>query len=177
MSVSEIVAAISEWWHPHVVLTGGEPMIFRQMPELVTALKRNDRYITIETAGTAYLDLEADLMSISPKRSNSTPVQSPEWTERHESRRHRPDIIRRLLESYRCQFKFVIDQPEDVEDVLRYLQELTEIDHADVWLMPQAIDQPTLTEKLVWLQPLALKYGLHLSTRMQIQQFGNRRGT
>ena len=32
------------------------------------------RHITIETAGTLYLPIDCDLMSISPKMSNSTPV-------------------------------------------------------------------------------------------------------
>jgi len=177
MSVAEVVKAASEWWHPHVVITGGEPMIFKQMPELTAALKRNDRTITIETAGTALMDVKADLMSISPKRSNSTPDASTGWKERHNERRHRPDVIRSLLESYECQFKFVIDRAEDIDDVLEYLSEFPEIDHEKVWLMPQAIEANVLNEKLHWLQPLAMDHGFHLSSRLQIQQFGNRRGT
>lgn len=177
MSVAEIVEAANAWWHPHVVITGGEPMMFRQLPELTAALRRNGRFLTIETAGTVLADVEADLMSISPKRQNSTPWQTPEWVERHEQRRHRPDVIRELLETYPCQFKFVIDQPSDIDDVLGYLEEISEIANEQVWLMPQAIEPEVLTEKLHWLQPLAMEHGFHLATRLQIQQFGNKRGT
>ena len=177
LSISDIVARVNEWWHPHVVLTGGEPMMVRDLAELTSALKRQDRFITIETAGTVYQDIEADLMSISPKRANSTPTDHPDWAARHEERRHQPDVIRELVASYTCQFKFVIDTPDDVADVDDYLDEFPEIERGTVWLMPQAIEPDILKEKLLWLQPLALERGFHLATRLQIQQFGNRRGT
>lgn len=177
MSVAEIVEAVRQWWYPHVVITGGEPMIFTELNELAIALKKQDRFLTVETAGTVFQELPVDLMSISPKRSNSTPLDHPSWRTRHDQRRHVPDVIRSLIESYSCQFKFVIDHPEDVDDVLQYLNEFPEIDRRSVWLMPQAIEPKSLVEKMVWLQPLAMEHGFHLSTRLQIQQFGNQRGT
>lgn len=177
LTVAEIVDAVEQWWHPHVVLTGGEPMIFKELPELCLALKRRDRFLTVETAGTVFQELEVDLMSISPKRANSTPVDHPGWSERHERRRHRPDVIRELVSTYNCQFKFVIDKPDDVADVLDYIAEIPEVSRETVWLMPQARERDVLAEKLLWLQPLALEHGFHLATRLQIQQFGNRRGT
>ncbi len=177
MSVGEIVEVVKQWWYPHVVITGGEPMIFADLNELAIALKKQDRFITIETAGTVFQDLPIDLMSISPKRSNSTPLNDATWSVRHEQRRHVPEAIRSLFESYACQFKFVIDQAKDVNDVLEYLDEFPEIDRRNVWLMPQAIEAKSLVEKMIWLQPLAMQHGFHLSTRLQIQQFGNKRGT
>ncbi len=177
LSVGQIVETVKQWWYPHVVITGGEPMIFADLNELAIALKKQDRFITIETAGTLFQDLPIDLMSISPKRSNSTPHEHESWAARHEKQRHKPEAIRSLIESYRCQFKFVIDQAEDVDDVLAYLDEFPEIERGDVWLMPQAIEAKSLVEKMIWLQPLAMKHGFHLSTRLQIQQFGNKRGT
>jgi 7-carboxy-7-deazaguanine synthase len=60
--------------HPsHVVLTGGEPMLFAELIPLSTALRNAGWHITIETSGTLYLPVACDLMSISPKLSNSTP--------------------------------------------------------------------------------------------------------
>ena len=56
----------------HVVLTGGEPMLFSELIPLCAALRQAGRHVTIETAGTLYLPVECDLMSISPKMSNST---------------------------------------------------------------------------------------------------------
>src|SRR3989304_726068 len=68
----------------HVVLTGGEPMMFAELIPLSTALRNEGWHITIETAGTLYLPVACDLMSISPKLTNSTPPPdgNPRWTRR-----------------------------------------------------------------------------------------------
>jgi 7-carboxy-7-deazaguanine synthase len=58
----------------HIVITGGEPMIQKDLPELVNLLKKNKHFVTIETNGTIFNpDVKPDLFSISPKTSNSIP--------------------------------------------------------------------------------------------------------
>jgi len=57
----------------HVVLTGGEPMLAKEVESLCEQLNERGFHITIETAGTLDRQLSCDLMSISPKLSNSTP--------------------------------------------------------------------------------------------------------
>src|SRR5690606_9472705 len=53
MSVDEIVAAIKQHTAArHVVLTGGEPMLAKELPELAAALKCDGYHLTIETAAT-----------------------------------------------------------------------------------------------------------------------------
>src|SRR5512142_50016 len=61
--------------HParHVVVTGGEPMIAPEIIPLTERLREASLHITIETAGTVFKPVACDLMSISPKLSNSTP--------------------------------------------------------------------------------------------------------
>lgn len=61
----------------HVVVTGGEPMLFEPVTELTRRLKDAGFHITIETAGTLDRAVTCDLMSISPKLSNSVPDE--EW--------------------------------------------------------------------------------------------------
>ena len=51
-AVDEIVAQIEEWDCRHVVLTGGEPMLFAELIPLAEQLRRRHWHITIETAGT-----------------------------------------------------------------------------------------------------------------------------
>ena len=58
----------------HVVLTGGEPMLYSELIPLCESLSNHGCHITVETAGTLYLPLHCDLMSISPKLSNSSPA-------------------------------------------------------------------------------------------------------
>jgi organic radical activating enzyme len=48
-------------------------MLFAELIPLSTALHNAGWHITIETSGTLYLPVACDLMSISPKLSNSTP--------------------------------------------------------------------------------------------------------
>src|SRR3954469_3527402 len=52
-SVTEILAAVEQ--HPsaqHVVVTGGEPMIAKDIRILAAAIKTTGRHVTIETAAT-----------------------------------------------------------------------------------------------------------------------------
>ena len=126
-------------------------MLVKDVAELAARLKDEGKHITIETAGTVDLDVPADLMSISPKRANSTPNAETGWAERHDARRHRPDVISRLTTDYDYQLKFVVDRPEDVDDVAEYLEEFPHIDAGKVYLMPQAIDREPHAEKCGWL--------------------------
>ncbi len=57
-----------------MVITGGEPMIFENLAELCKELKDRGKHITIETAGTLDGHVDCDLWSISPKLSNSSPI-------------------------------------------------------------------------------------------------------
>ncbi|HEY2826533.1 MAG TPA: 7-carboxy-7-deazaguanine synthase QueE, partial [Pirellulales bacterium] len=101
----------------HAVLTGGEPMLFAELVPLAAALKERGLHITVETAGTLYLPLVCDLMSISPKLAGSGPTdqQDHRWQVRHEQSRHRPDVIRRLVNEFPYQIKFVVDSPADCQ--------------------------------------------------------------
>jgi 7-carboxy-7-deazaguanine synthase len=149
-------------------------------PDVVSlshALKRADRFVTIETAGTIDRPVHADLMSISPKRVNSTPVGNAMWASRHEERRDCPDIVGRMTRDYRYQLKYVVDQPEDVDDVDRHVREIGGIAPSRVFLMPQGIDAEELRQKTEWLRPAAEERGYCVSPRLHIELFGNRRGT
>ena len=179
LPVEEIAARVHQLDRRHVVLTGGEPMLFAELIPLCAALRPPGRHITIETAGTLYLPLECDLMSISPKLSNSTPSpgRDPHWARRHEQGRHAPEAIRRLVAEYDYQVKFVVDRLDDCREVEAYLAEFPQIDRAKVMLMPQGTDPAALAEKAAWLQPYCGEHGLTFCPRRQIEWFGLTRGT
>jgi 7-carboxy-7-deazaguanine synthase len=160
----------------HVVLTGGEPMLQPEIVFLSHALKQAGRFVTIETAGTVERPVHADLMSISPKRANSTPAHMV-WTARHEELRDRPDIVARMARHYRYQLKYVIDRPEDVDDVDRHVRGIGGITPDRVFLMPQGTDAEELRQKTSWLRSAARIRGYSVSPRLHIELFGNRRGT
>jgi len=198
LGVDEIVAAVDELGCHHVVLTGGEPMLFAELIPLCRTLAAAGRHITIETAGTLYLPVECDLMSISPKLANSTPTadslgaaaglpgsaaglssieSAPRWSSRHERARHAPDVIRQLVHEHAYQFKFVVDTPDDCAEVEEYLAGFPEIERSRVMLMPQGTDLASLAEQAAWLEPYCREHRLHFCPRKQIEWFGFVRGT
>jgi 7-carboxy-7-deazaguanine synthase len=161
---------------PHVVLTGGEPMLQPDLVSLSHALRQAGRIVTIETAGTVDRPVHADLMSISPKRPNSTPTHAV-WTRRHEERRHRLDLITELTHRYPYQLKYVVDQPADLRDVDRHVNEIGGIVPSRVFLMPQGTQAEQIREKTSWITSAARERGYRVSPRLHIELFGNRRGT
>ena len=179
LAVEEIVSQVQARKRRHVVLTGGEPMLFAELIPLCAALRRGGHHITVETAGTLYLPVACDLMSISPKLSNSTPSaeQAPGWALRHERSRHVPEVIRRLTAEYDYQLKFVIERIDDCQEVEEYLASFPEVDRCRVMLMPQGTHRRVLAEKAEWLEPYCREHGLGYCPRRQIEWFGLTRGT
>jgi 7-carboxy-7-deazaguanine synthase len=177
--VADVVAEVEALGGLHVVLTGGEPMLFAELVPLAERLHALGHHLTIETAGTCYLPVVCDLMSISPKLANSrpSPERYPHWSQAHEQRRQAPEVIRRLVAEYCCQFKFVVDSLVDCEEVERYLAGFPEIDRTRAMLMPQGIDRAALDEKAGWLQPYCAAHGLGFCPRRHIEWFGATRGT
>lgn len=161
----------------HVVLTGGEPMIFADVAPLTRALKALGRHITIETAGTVDQPVECDLMSISPKLGNSTPhgIEGGRWVEMHEQARLRLEVIGRLMERYEYQLKFVVSREEDVAEA-RELAGRLGAEAERVLLMAEGVDEAQLRERSVWIVEACKETGFRYSPRLHISLFGNRRG-
>jgi 7-carboxy-7-deazaguanine synthase len=179
LSVDEVVGEVERLGGSHVVLTGGEPMLFAEVIELCHQLHLRACHITVETAGTLFLPLACDLMSISPKLASSAPDpgREPRWHLRHQRTRSRMDVVRRLVGQYCYQLKFVIDRHDDLEEVEDYLRTNSQIDRSRVLLMPQGTDMDQLNAVAAWLRPYCTEHGLHFCPRMHIEWFGLARGT
>jgi 7-carboxy-7-deazaguanine synthase len=180
MNVAEVLDRAGEWSTTrHVVITGGEPMLNADLVPLTQRLRELDKHITIETAGTLHLPVQCDLMSISPKRANSTPTaeRDARWHVRHERDRHQPAVVKKLIADYAYQFKFVIDTPADCEDVEAYLTEFPDIDRSRVLLMPQGTTLDELAERSAWLEAHCANHALRYCPRKHIEWYGFTRGT
>lgn len=179
MAVDEIVAQVEEWDTRHVVVTGGEPMLHAELIPLCRRLRAIRRHVTIETAGTLYLPVPCNLMSISPKLSNSgpSPKEHPRWSRRHDRDRHRPEVVRRLMAEHPYQLKFVINTPADLVELGRYLGALSTVSRDRVLLMPQGTEQHELDTRAAWLRPYCELRGMVFCPRKQIEWFGPVRGT
>jgi len=173
-TVEEIVGEVLKYDIEHVVITGGEPLIQPGIVPLTKQLKQAGRFLTIETAGTLFRPLVADLISLSPKMSNSTPDDA-QWNQRHDQLRHAPTVIEQFRSQFACQWKFVIDQPKDLVEVDEYVA-LMKVPADEIWLMPQSRSAEEVQEKTTWLQTEADSRGWKLSPRLHIEKFGNVRG-
>ena len=85
--------------------------------------------------------------------------------------------VNRFLENYACQLKFVIDKPQDVDEVKQYLAVFEDLVPDSVFLMPQATDRETLSKKSRWLAELCKQHGYRLGPRLHIDLWGQKRGT
>lgn len=168
----------------HAVLTGGEPMIFPALAPLSHALAARGMHITIETAGTVSRDdIACDLMSISPKLSNSTPhagdPRDPDgrWRRLHESRRINLEALRALTAGpWQHQLKFVVAAPSDLDEILALLALLPPVAPTDVLLMPEGTS-PAPHASRDWVWQACLRHGWRYCHRLHIDLFGNTRAT
>jgi len=180
MSVEEILKKLTEWNCDHVVLTGGEPMIAPDLPELATVLKKQKKHITIETAGTILPNgIPCDLASISPKLSNSTPSpeRDPAWAKKHEATRLQPEVISEWIRKYPFQLKFVVSSENDLLEIKDLLSRLPPVPLHQILLMPEGIDVKTLATRSPWLVDICKREGFRFCPRLHIELFGHTRGT
>jgi len=56
VSVAEVLKRVNALGHSHVCVTGGEPLLQEDTPELVEALLADGRHVTVETNGSLPLD-------------------------------------------------------------------------------------------------------------------------
>ena len=183
-TVAEVAAAVAALAPSHVVITGGEPLLVAEVADLCRRLRDAGRHVTIETAGTVFLDVAADLMSISPKLASSAPPASTpgDWAGRHEAARRRDDVLLALMRGRDYQLKFVIDSPADIAAALAWIDDLDAgrpggVDRGRVLFMPQGREPRELARTVAWLEPECRGRGIHLAHRFHIAWFGHTRGT
>jgi 7-carboxy-7-deazaguanine synthase len=175
-SISEIVETVNRTDGRFVVITGGEPMTNSHLPELVQKLKASDRHITIETAGIEFIpDLNCDLMSISPKLSNSTP-DNPKLAAIHEDSRLDIAVLRELVNNYKYQLKFVVDSQDDLAEIQQTIEKIGSVDLEKVMLMPQAATRDELLVKSPMVAEMCKQTGFTFCQRLQVLLWDNTKG-
>ncbi len=181
LTIDEIVGEVIRHPANHVVLTGGEPMVAPGIADLAAELKLLGRHVTIETAATvAPGGIACDLASLSPKLLNSAPdaLQHAAWRRRHEALRWQPGVVCAWMDAGPWQLKFVVTQPEDLDEIEEMLTQLRrDFPRHKVLLMPEGTTAAALRERGPWLAGLCKKHGFRYAHRLQIELFGNTRGT
>jgi len=178
--VETIVERVLAYNCSHVVLTGGEPVIMPDILQLCESLKRHQKHITLESAATVYKPLPIDLASLSPKLANSTPWQREggRFAVLHEKNRINLTTIQSFIDtSPDVQLKFVVSDEKDLAEIDGLLKQLTGWRPADVLLMPEGTDAPTLDSRAGWIAEVCKKTGYRYCPRLHVQLYGHTRGT
>ncbi|QIG54806.1 7-carboxy-7-deazaguanine synthase QueE [Altererythrobacter sp. BO-6] len=170
LEVADVAARIAALGQKRLVITGGEPLLQAgKLAELLELLP--DMTVEIETNGTvaapARLDIRVDQYNVSPKLA-------------HSGNDAELALIPERLDAYatdpRAFFKFVIANPDDVEEVLT-LQRRYRFRPGHVYLMAEGTDSATLRGRQAWLSELCLQHGFRMSDRLHIHLYGDTRGT
>ncbi|MEP7354180.1 MAG: 7-carboxy-7-deazaguanine synthase QueE [Acidobacteriota bacterium] len=177
MSLDQIVDSVEQFHCAHVVVTGGEPMLFPAVVDLTKELRTLGLHVTIETAGTVWQPVACDLMSISPKLANSTPVEREggKWADRHNALRYQPQILKQLMTNYNYQLKFVVSSPDDLPEIDQIVAE-TCANHDRVLLMPEGTNAEVVRERGRWLAEIVKRSGYRYSPRLHVDLWGDVRG-
>lgn len=180
-TLSDLVEKVTRHSCDHVVLTGGEPMVGPDLAprsglmELTHSLRAGGMHVTIETAGGLFVpDLACDLMSISPKLSNSISAEPPAVSGMSEGADL--DALRALIGAYRCQLKFVIETADDIGEIRDLIDRLPPVPTDRILLMPQARTVEELQVKGQIVAELCKLTGYRFGHRLHVLLWGNRRG-
>ncbi len=175
-SVAALVAEARAAAVDHVVVTGGEPLLQRDICALTRQLQRAALHVTVETAGTVAPDFVCDLLSLSPKLANSDP--GGPWRDRHRRARGRLAIAADLLaRAADYQVKLVIVDQDDLPAVLALLAELGVSDRRRVILMAEGRSAAEVAARAPLVASLCVEHGFRYTPRLHLDLWGGRRGT
>ena len=181
MPLDDILGKVKEHPSNHCVMTGGEPMIAKEIGDLCEKLREMGKHLTIETAGTISPEnIACDLASISPKLSNSIPSKerAGPWRARHDKKRLQPEVLQEWVSHYEYQFKFVVTSANDLGEIKTLLRGIEHpIPPEKVMLMAEGVDSQTIRRRDQTLIEMCKQEGYRYCNRLQIELFGDTRGT
>ena len=170
------------------MITGGSPTMHPDhLRELCKVLKTYNHHVTLETEASSYVEgCFVDLVSISPKMSNSTPKVgflgangkeiSQKTQDKHEKlRKNYRAMMRWILDSRDYQIKPVVSSLKDVYEI-EQLMETLDIPKNKVYLMPAGANRDQLDQKRQMLVEFCINQGFNYSDRLHIITYNDKRG-
>lgn len=173
LTISQVLEQIQELSQDvkALVISGGEPMLQqRELISLLMELKIRDYWVEVETNGTitpaiSFLAL-IDQINCSPKLENSGPDNPA-------SKRDVPRAMKALAMSEKTTFKFVVANKNDLAEIFVLIRRYR---LRDVYLMPEGKSKEEQIARQEEVKRFAEQFGLNFSPRLQVLQWGNKRG-
>jgi 7-carboxy-7-deazaguanine synthase len=171
----------------HTMITGGSPTMHEDLLHTLCAIaKDHNHYITMETEGSKFIETKVDLISLSPKLTNSIPrvgTKDPTGNDvkenhvrKHEKSRCNYDAMKNLIINHPdYQLKPVVSSIDDMEEI-QFIQRTLDIPNKKVWLMPAGGTADELVGKRVWLMEYCWQNGYNYTDRIHIVAYGDKRG-
>ena len=171
LPIENVIEKIKEFEPKHIVITGGEPLI--QQNDIASLLSKlgDDYFVEVETDCTiipnsAMLE-HVNHWNVSPKTSNSGNSREA---------REIPQCYDFFAKLENSVFKFVIENETDLKEIDELITKYS-IPKNKILLMPQASTKDELNSMKESVEKLAIKNGLLFSSRLQVERWGNQRGT
>ena len=169
----QVAAEVSRFPCSNIIFTGGEPMLQQDaLAALVGALRqlRPAYRFEVETNGTlmptAGFESVIDQYNVSPKLANSYNSQKL---------REKPAVCQFFAKNPKANFKFVVAEKADLEEVFRLLH-CYAIAADKVWLMPEGSNRQTLAKRRRWVVEVCKAHGFRYSDRLHVQIWGSKKG-
>jgi len=173
-SIDEILDAVGRHSCAHVVVTGGEPLIARELPDLLQRLRETGSHVTLETSARQYRAVACDLVSISPKLAHSASDALPD-EETQQEHRVNVEALRKFIDNHDYQLKFVVQGQRDLGEIEDILAQLPNVDRNNVFLMPQARTKSEHRRRGPLIAQMCIDHGFRFCPRLQIELWGRRR--
>ena len=171
LPIEKVIEKIKQFEPKHIVITGGEPLI--QQNDIASLLSKlgDDYFVEVETDCTiipnsAMLE-HVNHWNVSPKTSNSGNSREA---------REIPQCYDFFAKLENSVFKFVIENESDLVEIDELITKYS-IPKNKILLMPQASTKDELNLKKEEIEKIAIAKGLLFSSRLQVERWGNQRGT
>ena len=171
LPIEKVIEKIKEFEPKHVVITGGEPLI--QQNDIASLLSKlgDDYFVEVETDCTiipnSVMLEHVNHWNVSPKTSNSGNSREA---------REIPQCYDFFVKLENSVFKFVIENESDLVEIDELITKYS-IPKNKILLMPQASTKDELNSTKESVEELATKNDMLFSSRLQVERWGNQRGT
>ena len=158
----------------NIVITGGEPTLNNDLPDIVREFGDAGYFVTVETNGTKYHNMSSAFMSISPKLKSSYSAEGMDLLT-HTANNQWIYTTREWIHNNDYQLKFVGNDKTDLVEILK-TQNALEVPSDKIYIMPQGITTEQFKERENMLVEFCIKNGFNYSPRLHIDIWGNVRG-